>query len=71
MEWDNRSKRLWVAEHNGRRFRIERTGDAARGTGPVILKEVDRLQREIRRDFAKNFAAATKLCDEWIEADAA
>ena len=70
MEWENRSKRLWVAEHNGRHFRIERTGDAARGTGPVCLREVDRLFREVRRDYAKGFAAAVKLCEEWV-ADAA
>lgn len=71
MNWDHRSKRLWVAEHDGRRFRIERAGDAARGTGPVVLKEVDRLYRELRRDYANGFTAAAKICEAWVGADAA
>ena len=69
MEWENRSKRLWVAVHNGRNFRIEKAGDALAPGGSLLVREVDRLQREVRREFAKNFPAAQKVADEWVEAD--
>lgn len=71
MEWQTRSRRLWVAEHHGRTFRIEKTGDALAPGGSLLVREVDRLQREVRREFAKNFPAAQKVADEWAEADAA
>lgn len=65
MEWHKKSKRLWTAEHEGRRFRIERR-EAVGGIGPVIVLEVDRLQREIRREYAQGFTRGAKVVARWI-----
>lgn len=64
MDWTRKSNRLWTAEQDGRWFRIERRNSIG-GIGPVLVLEMDRLHREIRRDYATKVAQAQKVAEQW------
>jgi hypothetical protein len=64
MEWERRSKRLWVAEHEGRRFRIERAG-VSRDSGTVVLSETDGLHRVIRKEPVDTPTKAKIIAERW------
>lgn len=59
------SRRLWTADHEGRHFRLEKSGNAHSGHGGMIVREVDDLHRNLQRERVANLPAARKLAGEW------
>lgn len=64
LVWERKSTRLWTAEKDDRRFRILRESHG--GIGGVSVTEVDRLQREVRKKYAKTFPEAADVAEEWV-----
>lgn len=64
LNWEQRSSRLWVAEHEGRIFRVERH-HAANTTAGATAREVDSGFRDLQRERVKGVIAGKKLAEKW------
>lgn len=65
LVWEKRSHILWVAEANGRRFRITKGGTASHGS--VMVSEVDELQRPKRQRAVRGQAEGKRVAQRWAE----
>lgn len=62
--WERQSSKLWTAEHDGRRFRIERTSSTYYGAATV--REVDERQRTVQAVIVGGYREGMKVADEWV-----
>lgn len=65
LDWERRSSILWIAEHEGRTFRIQRAHSQVHA--PVVLSEVDSRQREIKRQAVSGYQDGRKVAQTWLQ----
>jgi hypothetical protein len=65
MQWDKKSKILWTAECDGRRFRIERINSTY--SGQATVREVDEAQRTVNTALVSGYREGVKVVQQWLQ----